>query len=108
MLRDVVIHLYNEQPLLADLIFEPVQTDTVVLCRNLRTMNGKKPGFIDRSDSTFAIPYAHIRFVEIRKVSIEALEAERAAQAEAGGQAPAEDGIQEVRDADLLRRVRDA
>jgi hypothetical protein len=108
MLRDVVIHLYNEQPLQADLITEPVPTDTVALCRNLRTMNGKKPGFIDRSDSTFVIPYAHIRFVEIRKSAIAALEAEKAAQAETGRPGPAEDGIQEVRDADLLRRVRDA
>lgn len=66
MLRDVVIHVNNEQPILADLVEEPTSLDNCVVCTNLRTMSGTTPVFVERSDSTFVIPPATIRFVEIR------------------------------------------
>jgi len=56
LLRDVVVHLQNEQPLLADLAVEPARADTVVICRNLRTMNGKKQDFVDRSIPRSSFP----------------------------------------------------
>jgi len=71
MLRDVVIHMDNEQPLMADLPADPTALDTCVICTNLRTMSGKTPVFAERSDSTFVFPMAHIRFVEIRPASVE-------------------------------------
>jgi hypothetical protein len=71
MLRDVVVHLHNEQPILADLVAEPTASDTCLICTNLRTMNGKTPIFAERGDSTFVFPLAHIRFVEIRPASVE-------------------------------------
>ena len=80
MLRDVVIHISNEQPLQADLVDEPKPADVALICRNVRTMNGKKPVFLDRSDSTFVIPLVHVRFVEVPQASIEALEEEKAAE----------------------------
>jgi hypothetical protein len=80
MLRDVVIHINNEQPLQADLLSEPKPADVALICRNVRTMNGKKPVFIDRSDSTFVIPLVHVRFVEVPQASMEALDAEKAAE----------------------------
>jgi hypothetical protein len=66
MLRDVVIHVNNEQPILADLVAEPTSLDNSVVCTNLRTMSGTTPVFVERSDSTFVIPLATIRFIEIR------------------------------------------
>ena len=69
MLRDVVVHLHNEQPVLADLLTEPTAQDTCLICTNLRTMNGKKPVFVDRADSTFVLPMAHIRFIEVHAVA---------------------------------------
>ena len=126
MLRDVIVHMRNEQPLLADLLFESAPTDTVLVCRNLRTMNGEKPNFINWTDSVFAIPLGHVRFVEIPETSIETLRAERAARADAGkpeGESGGtlldrltwlDDGARraagaaEELDGDLLRRVRDA
>jgi hypothetical protein len=120
MLHDVVVHLHNEQPLLVDLLFEPRQSDTVVICRNLRTLNGKKPSFVDRTDSTFVIPQAHVRFVEIHEESIAALRAEKATRAAAGlpdwergltgaGAAnPGENVPSEGLNSDLLRRIHDA
>jgi hypothetical protein len=71
MLRDVVIHMDNEQPLMADLPADPTALDTCVICTNLRTMSGKTPVFAERSDSTFVFPMAHIRFVEIRPASVQ-------------------------------------
>ena len=71
MLRDVVIHVLNEQPVLADLVAEPTASDTCLICTNLRTLGGKTPVFVERGDSTFVFPLAHIRFVEVRPSSVE-------------------------------------
>ena len=71
MLRDVVVHIHNEQPLLADLPASPTAGDWCLVCTNLRATNGKPPTFVERSDSTFVIPLAHIRFIEIRAASVE-------------------------------------
>ena len=65
VLRNVTIHLNNEQPVLADLFQVPSPLDVAILCTNLRTPDGKRPIFIDQSDSTFLLPLAHIRFIEI-------------------------------------------
>ena len=77
MLRDVVIHLHNEQPILADLLAEPTPADNCLVCTNLRTMSGKPPVFVERGDSTFVFPMIHIRFVEIRPAAVDAPEASR-------------------------------
>jgi hypothetical protein len=71
MLRNVVVHLHNEQPLLADLPIEPTPGDVCLVCTNLRTTNGKVPIFVDRGDSTFVFPMAHIRFIEVHAESYE-------------------------------------
>ena len=65
VLRNVIIHLNNEQPVVADLFQVPSPRDVAILCTNLRTPDGKRPVFIDQSDSTFLLPLAHIRFIEI-------------------------------------------
>ena len=83
MLRDVVVHILNEQPIVADLVSEPMPSDVVLICRNLRTLNGKKPIFVDRADSTFVLPVAAVRFLEIHRESVEAHQVEMAVAAEA-------------------------
>ena len=65
MIRNVILHLNNEQPLLADLFEPPSPGDVGLRCTNLRMMNGKRPVFVDDSASIFFFPYLHIRFVEI-------------------------------------------
>jgi hypothetical protein len=55
----------NEQPMLADLFEPPSPGDVGLRCTNLRTLNGKRPVFIDDVASIFFFPYLHIRFVEI-------------------------------------------
>ena len=65
LIRDAVLHLHNEQPLLVDLFSLPTSADSCVVCTNVRTMAGKRPLFVDRSDSFFLFPLPHIRFVEV-------------------------------------------
>ena len=65
MIRNVVIHAANEQPLLVDLFELPSAEDAGLVCTNLRMMDGKRPIFIDKIESTFFFPYHMIRFLEI-------------------------------------------
>ena len=65
VIRDAVIHLLNEQPMVADLPTMPAPGDLALICTNLRTMNRKRPVFVDHLESTFVFPYAQIRFIEI-------------------------------------------
>ncbi len=65
VIRDAVIHLLNDQPLLADLATLPLPGDVTLICTNLRARNQRPPIFADRGDSTFVFPYSQVRFVEI-------------------------------------------
>jgi hypothetical protein len=65
VIRNVVVHLANEQPLLADLYGIPNPTDVGLLCTNLRMMDGKRPVFIDAISSSFFFPYHVMRFIEM-------------------------------------------
>ena len=65
MIRDAVLHLLNEQPLLVDVFETPLPGDSVLVCTNLRTMSKTRPIFADHLESTFVFPYAQIRFVEL-------------------------------------------
>jgi hypothetical protein len=65
VIRNVVLHINNEQPLIADLFELPSPGDLGLRCTNLRTLDGKRPVFIDDSASVFFFPYLNMRFVEI-------------------------------------------
>ncbi len=105
MIRNAVIHIANEQPLLADLFELPAVTDLGLLCTNVRTMTGTRPSFIDRIESIFFFPYRNIRFVEIAPGSVSAVTdvAELAAAPPAAEVPEPELEIDE----DFLRRIRD-
>jgi hypothetical protein len=65
VIRNVVVHVSNEQPLLADIYAIPGAGDAGLVCTNVRMLDGKRPVFIDRTDSVFFFPYLVIRFLEI-------------------------------------------
>ena len=65
MIRNAVIHIANEQPLVADLYDMPTSADVSLVCTNIRMLDGKKPIFVDHSNSVFVFPYLHVRFIEI-------------------------------------------
>jgi hypothetical protein len=77
VIRNVVIHVSNEQPLLADLYGVPTAGDAGLLCTNMRMLDGKRPVFVDRIASTFFFPYLHIRFLEIDPRELQRHAAER-------------------------------
>ena len=66
MIRNAVLHINNEQPLRRRPVRAARARPTSALrCTNLRTLDGKRPVFIDDIKSVFFFPYQHIRFVEI-------------------------------------------
>jgi len=104
LIRDAVVHVINDQPLIADLFALPSARDACIVCTNLRTMAGHRPGFVDRSDSVFLFPLHHVRFVEIPPES--AGDVVAALRAERSESEVAEPDL-EI-DEDLMRRIRDS
>ena len=105
MIRNAVIHLTGEQPIVADLEQMPSTTDVGILCTNVRYVDGKKPNFIDHTLSTFLFPMAHVRFIEISAPDIR-----RDLPAIGAGEipAPVDDMLDLEPDEDFLRRIREA
>lgn len=117
MIRNAVIHIMNEQPLLADLFEAPGPGDAGLRCTNLRTLNGKRPVFVDDSSSVFFFPYRNIRFIEIPAGAITGTDPRSAVDLREGGSdgdgrppaAPPPDEPEpdlEI-DEDFLRRIRE-
>jgi hypothetical protein len=102
VIRRAVLHMIGEQPLLVDLEALPHPADGVLVCQNVRTMAGRRPTFIDATDSTLVIPYHNVRFLEI---PAEALGTRLPPGAEVAD-VPEEPELNV--DEDFLRRVREA
>ena len=99
-----ILHLTNDQPLAVELLEMPTPSDIAIVCTNVRSIDGKKPVFVDFATSTFVFPMAGIRFVEVLQAADEAA---RSASAAAAGIAATEPEDLEI-DEDFLRRVREA
>lgn len=116
MIRDVVIHLLSEQPVVADLFDAPAPGDLNLVCTNLRTLDGRRPVFVDHSASTFVFPYRHVRFLELRPARAGAAGADPAGAGDAaaqgglpGGEPAATTPEPDLEiDEDFLRRIREA
>lgn len=106
MIRDVILHIHGELPMLADLDDLPGPADTTIRCTNIRTVDGKRPSFVENQRSTFVFSLAHIRHIEAPSL-------ERATAADEEEEAlehlealPPDVG--EEPDEDLLERIRRA
>jgi len=121
MIRDAIVHIQNEQPLLADLPAIPAAGDACLVCTNVRGTDGKPPVFVGSSDSTFVFPLGHVRFIEIRAASVDGAQIPLLAATTGGDPAPEpEDGPQvsldrlswmddfaeDAESVDVLRRIR--
>ena len=112
MIRNVVVHINNEQPLLADLFEAPSPGDVGLRCTNLRQLNGKRPVFVDDIHAMFFFPYLHIRFLEIPPGAMSgsdpsgAVMIDDAHDALAASPAPETEPDLEI-DEDFLRRIRE-
>ncbi len=105
MIRGVILHMQGEQPLRADIEALPTPSDACLVCTNLTDLSGKRPSFIDHTDSWFLIPLLHIRFVEIPSGAV----------ARDGAEPEPERGVVAVPDTDeleldedFLRRIKEA
>jgi hypothetical protein len=98
-----VLHLLNDQPLTVELDEPPTAGDVSVVCRNARTLDGKRPVFIEQAESTFLFPISQIRFLEILRPA-----EERGEQAQPAPAAEAAEPDELEIDEDFLRRVREA
>jgi hypothetical protein len=114
MLRNTVVHLNGEQPVVADLFDMPATGDLTLRCTNVRTLDGKRPTFVDHQHSVFFFPYEHIRFVEIPPSSLgegdeNYLPVPVGARSGGGGdeRQPAEAEADLEIDEDFLRRIRE-
>jgi hypothetical protein len=121
MLRDVIVHLQNEQPLLADLPALPNAGDSCLVCTNLRGTDGKPPVFVGSSDSTFVFPLSHVRFIEIRAAAMDGAQVPLLAAATGGDSGPEpakapevsldrlswmDEFAEDAESVDVLRRIR--
>jgi hypothetical protein len=70
MIRDVVLHMHGDQPMVADIESLPTADDSTLVCTNLRTIERRKPLTVDHTDSVFIIPLMFIRFIEIPRAAI--------------------------------------
>jgi hypothetical protein len=115
VIRNVVLHITNEQPLLVDLYEKPTAADVSLVCTNVRMLDGKKPIFVDHSTSVFVFPYLNLRFIEIVPGSMgDASELDSENGTEAAGRGAAEADAAELEaepelelDEDFLRRIRE-
>ncbi len=107
MIRNAIVHLFNDQPIMVDLYALPEAGDAGLVCTNLRSIDGRKPVFIERTDSRFIFPYQHIRFVEVVNQD-EVAPATGSAPTEAAKAAPDPMDADLEIDEDFLRRVREA
>ena len=72
----------------------PRPSTSALRCTNLRTLDGKRPVFIDDIKAVFFFPYLHIRFVEIPAASLIGTELEVQVEAPVAVAAPvAADGM---------------
>ena len=111
MIRNAVLHLNGEQPVVVDLFELPEAVDLGVRCTNMRTLDGKRPVFIDDIKAVFFFPYEAVRFVEIPARSLVGTALEVQVDEPVAVTVPAapetlEDDNLEI-DEDFLRRIRE-
>jgi hypothetical protein len=112
VIRNAVLHIANEQPLLCDLFEMPNPADVALRCTNLRMLDGKRPIFIDDIRGVFVFPYLHIRFIEVSPAEAAAagLPVEVPVPVAVGAPqtpVPADDEGELEIDEDFLRRIRE-
>jgi hypothetical protein len=115
MIQNAVLHLNGEQPVVVDLFELPQAVDLGVRCTNMRTLDGKRPVFIDDIKAVFFFPYEAVRFVEIPARSLIGTELEAPGQpvavaAPVAAPGPATESLDDENleiDEDFLRRIRE-
>jgi hypothetical protein len=106
VITGVIVHLANDLPIVVDLEQLPQPGDRLIMCTNVRTVDGKRPSFVNDKRATFIFPLAGIRLIEAPG---EGTAAPAVAHEEAPMPAPPpaiEEAADEEPDEDLLARIR--
>lgn len=61
----VLVHVKNEDPIVAEMDEMPSTTDNLIVLKNPRRRDGKDIHYLDASVQTVIYPYERINFVEI-------------------------------------------
>ena len=65
MSSTLLIHLLNEDPILAEVDELPTKTDTFIMVKNPRRKDGKDLPYLDNSVTNVIWPLARVSFIEI-------------------------------------------
>lgn len=65
VIKSAIVHLTNELPILVDLYEAPGPMAQSVRCTNVRTVDGKRPSFVNDPRATFLLPWHLIRLIEV-------------------------------------------
>ncbi len=64
-MHTLLIHVANDEPIMAEVEVLPEPTDLVILCMNPRRRDGKEVHYVLAEVQTIIIPWHRINFVEI-------------------------------------------
>lgn len=64
-MKTVILHITNEDPILADMEELPDPKAVYFQCSNLRKRDGKPVTYIERGVKTVMFPWSRINFVEV-------------------------------------------
>ena len=62
---DVIIHLHNEDPILAEMDKLPDPTHTSIMITNPRRRDGKALNYVTEGARAFVFPWSRISFIEV-------------------------------------------
>ncbi|HUR16405.1 MAG TPA: hypothetical protein VMZ33_03910 [Candidatus Limnocylindrales bacterium] len=65
VITNVIVHLHNDLPIVVDMEGLPKGSDRSIRCTNVRTVDGKRPTFVNDRHSTFVFPMSMIRLLEV-------------------------------------------
>jgi hypothetical protein len=70
----IILHLPNEDPLLADIEELPKPGDNFVLVSNMRKVDGTQLGYLDTEADKVLLPWHRINYIEVRPSEAEKTE----------------------------------
>ncbi len=65
MSQTVLIHMSNEDPIVAEMEYMPERTDQVIIVNNPRRRDGKDLHYVMAEVQTLIIPWHRISFIEL-------------------------------------------
>lgn len=65
MPKTVILHILNEDPILADMEDLPNPSAIYISCNNLRKRDGKPVNYLTPGAKTILFPWSRINFIEI-------------------------------------------